>query len=593
MGTEETKSTEQSDYSCDDDGRTPSERNKFHLRGTALGGWLVLEPWITPSLFYQFLGASARWGADAPAHIGIDSYTFCLALGAEEANRQLRRHWQTWVSEIEIARLAKSGVETLRIPVGDWMYKPYPPYIGCMDGASDELERVLRLCEKHNLTVVLDIHAVRGSQNGLDNSGNTDSYEWIPLADSKGGVARYRHWDIRGADWVGHYNTSTFRYDDINMTHIDFTLDVVRELVLRHKYDPVVIGIEPVNEPWWVIPLDVLKEFYWKSYQIVQAEKSSWITLFHDSFRLWPQEWSNGWMKNCDNFAMDTHLYQAWLYPNNVDWFGQAACAAQLQLNMLENMGLPIIVGEWSLATDNCAMWLNGFNDNVPGYPKVECHRVPCPDPYMGRDQPGTPLDPSLGAQDPFGTGGESYVEYGTCPRDKPFPDEFNVVRDLAHAKLNVFDRHTHGQFFWNFRTEFEPRWDYLQAVELGWIPSEWSLESPAQKDITNACPWRLEPPVLDPTRDITTNLQPANASFFADMNDVNPRPFVQVSANLWTAIVAFFFLGWILLCCRRSRHKGYTRLPPDVSQLQGDQRIFADSTCEGKGSKFPPAVRP
>jgi glucan 1,3-beta-glucosidase len=34
--------------------------NRFHFRGTALGGWLVLEPWITPSMFYQFLGASER-----------------------------------------------------------------------------------------------------------------------------------------------------------------------------------------------------------------------------------------------------------------------------------------------------------------------------------------------------------------------------------------------------------------------------------------------------------------------------------------------------------------------------------------------------
>ena len=24
--------------------------------GTNIGGWLVLEPWITPSLFYRFLG---------------------------------------------------------------------------------------------------------------------------------------------------------------------------------------------------------------------------------------------------------------------------------------------------------------------------------------------------------------------------------------------------------------------------------------------------------------------------------------------------------------------------------------------------------
>ena len=59
------------------EGETKSERNQFHFRGTALGGWLVLEPWITPSLFYQFLGASEKWGDEAPSRVGLDSYTFC------------------------------------------------------------------------------------------------------------------------------------------------------------------------------------------------------------------------------------------------------------------------------------------------------------------------------------------------------------------------------------------------------------------------------------------------------------------------------------------------------------------------------------
>lgn len=54
---------------------------------------------------------------------------------------------------------------------------------------------------------------------------------------------------------------------------------------------------------------------------------------------------------------------------------------------------------------DNCAMWLNGFNNNVPGYPMKECQLVRCPDPYMGSAQPGAPPDPSQPAQGPFGTG--------------------------------------------------------------------------------------------------------------------------------------------------------------------------------------------
>ena len=60
--------------------------------------------------------------------------------------------------------------------------------------------------------------------------------------------------------------------------------------------------------------------------------------------------------------------------------------------------------------------------------------------------------------------GGKSYVEYGSCPRDRPFPNEKEDVRRLALAKLHAYDFHTHGQFFWNFRTEFETRWDFFRV---------------------------------------------------------------------------------------------------------------------------------
>lgn len=65
------------------------DRNQFHFRGTALGGWLVLEPWITPSLFYQFLGASEKWGDEAPSRVALDSYTFCT--GTVDFHRCLAR----------------------------------------------------------------------------------------------------------------------------------------------------------------------------------------------------------------------------------------------------------------------------------------------------------------------------------------------------------------------------------------------------------------------------------------------------------------------------------------------------------------------
>ena len=62
-----------------------------------------------------------------------------------------------------------------------------------------------------------------------------------------------------------------------------------------------------------------------------------------------------------------------------------------------------VIVGEWSLATDNCAMWLNGFNDNLPGFPRSPCKFIKCSDPYMGEEQPGTPVAAGKGLQGPYG----------------------------------------------------------------------------------------------------------------------------------------------------------------------------------------------
>lgn len=85
------------------------------IRGVNLGGWMVLEPWITPSLFYQFLGKDETSAA-------TDIYNFCKVLGKEEGNRQLKRHWNTWVTEEIIVELKESGaVNSLRLPVGDWM----------------------------------------------------------------------------------------------------------------------------------------------------------------------------------------------------------------------------------------------------------------------------------------------------------------------------------------------------------------------------------------------------------------------------------------------------------------------------------------
>lgn len=66
------------------------------VRGVNLGGWLVLEPWITPSLFDN-TGDSRV----------IDEWTF--GQFAPNALSVLQDHWNTWITESDFEAIAAAG----------------------------------------------------------------------------------------------------------------------------------------------------------------------------------------------------------------------------------------------------------------------------------------------------------------------------------------------------------------------------------------------------------------------------------------------------------------------------------------------------
>ena len=209
----------------------------------------------------------------------------------------------------------------------------------------------------------------------------------------------------------------------------------------------------------------------------------------------------------CPERALDTHIYQAWADPSSRDSFYYRACGTKGIIAYMEKVFGPVVVGEWSLATDNCAMWLNGFNDNLPGFPRLPCKYIPCTDPYMGFDQPGTPVDPGKPSQGPFGTGMSGPI-FGLCPVGRDWLVESHrgsgkdwmrappnaptgrdasddVMRNLAMKTINSFSGFGHGFYFWNFRTDLdEPHWSYMSALKKGWIPNG-NLND---VQITNAC---------------------------------------------------------------------------------------------------------
>jgi glucan 1,3-beta-glucosidase len=150
---------------------TPAARTRrssaFLHRGVNLGGWLILEPWITPSMFYPFLCVGGTCPSDQPPV--IDERSFCERLGATEARSRLEAMRNAWVTESTFAEVAASGLNTVRIPFGYWIFGDTDLCPGV--SSIHHLDDGVRWAEAHSLKVVLDLHGVPPTQNGMDHSG--------------------------------------------------------------------------------------------------------------------------------------------------------------------------------------------------------------------------------------------------------------------------------------------------------------------------------------------------------------------------------------------------------------------------------------
>jgi glucan 1,3-beta-glucosidase len=437
---------------------TNDKLKPWNIKGVNLGGLFVLEPWITPSLFYQFLNEKDQ------DKVAMDTYTFCKNLEITEASRQFKEHLKNWVNESHIKFLSENKVTHLRIPVGDWMFTPYYPYIGCTDYSLQYLDKIMNLCDKYSLKVLLDLHGVKNSQNGLDNSGQSSNIQYVvaPINKEYDGTLTFIHWPIVSANWIGEFNTYNKTYDNINNDNILFTKNVLYKIIEQYKNHPALYAIEPLNEPWIYTPINILKDFYYDVYKYMYLNAPHLKFIYHDSFRT--EVWKN-FLTNCSNVALDWHIYQAWNIERYGDQFLLEADNYKTYISKMNDMGVQLVVGEFSLATDNCAMWLNGFQDNLEGFPITSCKYAPCPFPYINVKD----FDRTKNIISPFGTGLSTPL-LGTCPYEGLLlidDSQNEFLNKLLIKKINSFDT-SHGWFFWNFRTEYEKEitWSFEASLK-------------------------------------------------------------------------------------------------------------------------------
>jgi aryl-phospho-beta-D-glucosidase BglC (GH1 family) len=128
------------------------------IRGVNLGNWLVLEKWMSPSLFFNLKAE--------------DETYFCRELPPKEAEARLRVHRDHYIAERDFAYIAAQGLNMVRIPVPWFIFGDAPMgtphggvstlFIPCVD----YLDKAFDWAEKYNLQILIDLHTAPAAVTG-------------------------------------------------------------------------------------------------------------------------------------------------------------------------------------------------------------------------------------------------------------------------------------------------------------------------------------------------------------------------------------------------------------------------------------------
>jgi glucan 1,3-beta-glucosidase len=285
------------------------------FRGVNLGGWLSLEPFITPSLFAD----------DIP-----DEYTLSTKLG-KKAAATLEKHYSTFITEDDFKAIAAAGLDHVRIPYSYWAVKIYDndPYVFGVSWRY--LLRGIEWARRNGLRVKLDLHAVPGSQNGWNHSGRSGTVGWISGPD--GATNAQRSLDI-------HNQLSKF--------------------FAQPRYKNVVSFYGLVNEPSMNIPQDALVSWTKQAIDIVKGNGVSAVQIYSEGMR-GLGAWDGNFTGYGNSLVIDVHEYT--LFDDATVAFKHAdrvSFACNTWTSAIAAAPNPAMVGEWSQADTDCTKWLNG-----------------------------------------------------------------------------------------------------------------------------------------------------------------------------------------------------------------------------------------
>jgi glucan endo-1,6-beta-glucosidase len=132
------------------------------VRGVNMGSLFVFEPWI----------AETEW---ANMGCGGQASEFdCVShLGQAQANSAFQTHWDSWITQADIAQMQSYGLNAIRVPVGYWMMESlvYADSEHFPQGGITYLERLCGWASDAGFYIIIDLHGAPGAQQ----PGNSDT----------------------------------------------------------------------------------------------------------------------------------------------------------------------------------------------------------------------------------------------------------------------------------------------------------------------------------------------------------------------------------------------------------------------------------
>ena len=271
-----------------------------HIKGLNLGGWLVVERWMTPELFK---------GVSGGAEIDI-----VRELGTQAAKERLRAHRESYITLSDFHWIKRQGFDFVRLPVGYWLFEKTDDFV---DGEV-YVRRAFRWAAQTGLGIVLDFHGLQGSQNGADHSGQ-----------------------IGPVELFSPDNTSA-------------ALATIEYMAKTYGRKSSLLGLEIINEPRYrPFHRDLLK-YYEDAYRIVDRHLSPQVKIIvSDGFS--PFRVVRHLMRGNfgDRLVLDMHLYQLYGVRDRFGSAGWHIWRAKYLWNFklwLISRFVTIMVGEWSAA---------------------------------------------------------------------------------------------------------------------------------------------------------------------------------------------------------------------------------------------------